>query len=219
MWELFKENRWFFGLYFLFLITGGIWQIFWSPTAIFSLINGSYSTFSDAFFQYFTNVGDGAFFVLVIGALLFFEYRFVLIGIGSFALSSLLAQGLKRWVFADALRPKAIFEGSSYTPHWVMGVDIHSAHSFPSGHATTAFAIFCLLTLLAKDKRWGICWFVAALLAGYSRIYLGQHFFADTYFGSIIGVSSTVFMYFLLEHFFSRNPKDWSHKNILHLWD
>jgi len=210
-----KVNKPFFLLYIVFVLLGGLWQILWSPTEIFLLINGSYSTFSDNFFQYFTNIGDGAFFVAVIFLFLFIQYRYALIGVGSFALSSLLAQGLKRYVFEDALRPKAVFEGSSYTLHWVDGLVVHSHNSFPSGHATTAFAVFSLLSLASNNKNWGFLYFTLALLAAYSRVYLGQHFFADIYFGSVLGIISTLLAYLLMNAWLDKNPGNWYQQSLL----
>ena len=187
MSSLLAANRPFFVPYAVFLLSGAVWQVFWSPTAIFLAINGANSPFADAFFTYFTHIGDGAFFAVTVIFLLFVRFRHTLVGAASFALSSGVAQGLKRLVFPDVLRPRAVFEGSSVVPHWVSDVELHSHHSFPSGHATTAFAVFCLLALVLEDKRWGVLYFVLALLAAYSRVYLGQHFFADIYFGSLIG--------------------------------
>lgn len=215
MQEIFSANRLFFLLYLTFLLAGGISQLVWSPTVIFLQINGSHNHFSDDFFRYFTNIGDGAFFVLVIFGLLFVKYRYALMALGSFALSSLLAQFLKRVVFSDVMRPKFIFEGTSYKPHWLQGMDIHAANSFPSGHATTAFAVFCLLGMIGRYKQMGALWFALALLAAYSRVYLGQHFFADVYFGSLLGVSSTIAMYLIFNHLLARNPKNWYQKNLL----
>ena len=215
MQEIFRANRPFFVLYLVFLLAGGISQLVWSPTVIFLFINGSYNDFSDVFFRYFTNVGDGAFFILVIFGLLFVKYRYAMMALGGFALSSLLAQFLKRVVFSDVLRPKSIFEGTSYAPHWIKGMDIHAANSFPSGHATTAFAVFCLLGMIGKNKKTGVLWFALALLAAYSRVYLGQHFFADIYFGSLLGVSSSIAMYLIFNHLLERNPRNWYQQNLL----
>lgn len=215
MFDILKSNKAFFSLYILFLIIGGIWQAVWSPTQIFLLINGANHSFFDSFFQYFTNIGDGAFFAVVIILFLFIKYRYVLIGLGSFILSSILAQGLKRFVFSDVLRPKAVFEGSSYTLHWVEGLEIHSHNSFPSGHATTAFAVFSLLSIILKNEVLGVLCFILAFLAAYSRVYLGQHFFADIYVGSFLGVFSTVLMYILTNQMLERNPKNWYQRSIL----
>ncbi len=215
MGELIKANKPFFIPYVLFLLAGGACQAVWSPTDIFLQINSHNNAFFDAFFLYFTNIGDGAFFVAVIILCLFIKYRFALIGVGSFALSSAVAQGLKRFAFPEVMRPRAVFEGSSYPLHWIQGLEIHSSHSFPSGHATTAFAVFALLSLMLKHKAWGAFYFVLALLAGYSRVYLGQHFFADIYVGSIIGVISTLVIYQLLTYWLERNPKNWYQRSLL----
>jgi membrane-associated phospholipid phosphatase len=215
MTEILKANKPFFLLYLLFLIIGGICQALWSPTDLFLLINSHNNAFFDAFFLYFTNVGDGAFFAAVIILCLFIKYRYALIGIASFALSGLLAQGLKRFVFPEVMRPRAVFEGSSYPLHWVQGLEIHSNHSFPSGHATTAFAVFALLSLVLRNKGWGVLYFTLAFLAAYSRVYLGQHFFADIYAGSVLGVGSTVSVYLLVDHLLEKNPRNWYQRSLL----
>lgn len=38
----------------------------------------------------------------------------------------------------------------------VDGVHLHSAHSFPSGHATGAFAVFMVLALIVKNPFWKV---------------------------------------------------------------
>jgi undecaprenyl-diphosphatase len=49
--------------------------------------------------------------------------------------------------------------------------------SFPSGHATTAFAAAVALSLLVPRMRW---WALAlAALIAYSRVYLGVHYWSD----------------------------------------
>lgn len=58
-------------------------------------------------------------------------------------------------------------------------------------------------------------WFVLALLAAYSRIYLSQHFFADVYAGSLIGVLTTILVYYWLTTFFNKQDYPWQSKGIL----
>ena len=53
--------------------------------------------------------------------------------------------------------------------------------------------------------------FLIALLVGYSRVYLSQHFFEDVYVGSIIGVSVTLVVYYLL----SKMNKPWLEYSLL----
>lgn len=57
--------------------------------------------------------------------------------------------------------------------------------SFPSSHATVAFA---MATLLSRyEPRWRILLFILAGLISFSRIYLGVHYPFDVFAGAIIG--------------------------------
>ncbi len=58
--------------------------------------------------------------------------------------------------------------------------------SFPSTHASTAFAAATVLTFFDKKRRW--FYFLTAFLISYSRIYLSCHYFLDVFFGAIIGI-------------------------------
>lgn len=58
-------------------------------------------------------------------------------------------------------------------------------HSFPSGHATTAFAAaFAWATFLPR-RRWIL--YVLATAVGISRVYLGVHFPLDVAYGAFLG--------------------------------
>jgi membrane-associated phospholipid phosphatase len=215
MIKLFQRNFPFFLPYFLFLLAGGIFQLSYSKADIFFFINRNYHSLADYFFRYLTHIGDGIFYIGVILFLAAFSYRKALIGVFCFAGSSLLSQLLKKLVFADELRPKAFFEKSMHTLHVVEGVTLHAYNSFPSGHATTAFSVFCLLTILFRNKQLGYLWFVLAFLAGYSRVYLSQHFFGDIYAGSLIGVMSTVLLYYWLTKTLNTYRKVWHTRGLL----
>lgn len=62
--------------------------------------------------------------------------------------------------------------------------------SFPSGHATGAFAVATVLATEFRDKRW-VPWLAygTAGLVGLSRIALGRHFPTDVVFGALLGNS------------------------------
>lgn len=215
MLHLIWTNRFFFLPYFIFLLLGGVLQLIFNPVEIFLFVNTNYSSPTDYFFQYITHLGDGLFFILIVLLFTFISYQKALIALCCFGVSSIIAQGLKHLWFLEKLRPKAFFENTSHTLHFVEGITVHSFHSFPSGHATTAFSLFCLLSILFRQKFLGIIWFLLAIIAAYSRIYLSQHFFADIFAGSVIGVVTTVSVYLFLDTKIKQGKLKWTLSSLL----
>ena len=82
----------------------------------------------------------------------------------------------------------------------VNGVDLAGFHSFPSGHALSAFALFFCLLFISKNHFMKIVYFSLAGIAAYSRVYLSQHWLIDIYVGSIIGVCFSLLMYVVFYH-------------------
>ena len=156
--------------------------------------NAFHSPFFDIFFYYFTFLGDGVTAVLVVILLLTVKYRFALVVGLSNIISALITQFLKHQVFDNFVRPKKYFEGV-HDLYFVPGVDNYLYNSFPSGHSTCAFSLYFALSLIVKNKLLKFVFFAMAILVGYSRIYLSQHFFEDVYAGSIIGVVITIIVY------------------------
>jgi len=68
--------------------------------------------------------------------------------------------------------------------------------SFPSGHASTAFAGAFMLSGAVPEAR--IAWWALATLIGYSRIYLGVHFPLDIVGGALCGLACAWLVSFLL---------------------
>ena len=132
-------------------------------------------------------MGDGILWVAV--ALLFVKYRKKKLPllIATISLSTLITQVIKNFVFPEILRPTAAITHIQLI-HTVTGVELLTANSFPSGHTASAFSIYLLGCLLIKSS-WVIpVGFVYALLVGYSRIYLAQHFPIDVGAGMITAV-------------------------------
>ena len=74
--------------------------------------------------------------------------------------------------------------------HLVNGVDVHSYGSFPSGHTATAFTFALLIALLIPSATVSITCILIAIIIGYSRIYLSQHYPLDVAAGMIVAVFS-----------------------------
>ncbi len=136
--------------------------------------------------------------LLIFIILLAVNYRFAFIIGVSNLISAIITQTLKQTIFADVVRPKKFFEGI-HDLYLIPGVDNYLYNSFPSGHSTCAFSLYFALSLIVKNKTLKLFFFVLALLIGYSRIYLSQHFFADVYSGSLIGVITTIIVYYFIQ--------------------
>ena len=173
-------------------------------------LNQFHNSFFDTFFKWTTFLGDGVFLAVI--SLLFLLYSFrksFTIGLGGI-FAGVFAQSLKKLVFNDALRPKAFFENISEL-YLVPGVEVHDFFSFPSGHTTTAFCLFFILSYFTENRLLKVFYLICALVAGYSRIYLSQHFLVDVYFGAIFGIISAI----LAIYIFSRVHSVWLDKSII----
>lgn len=77
-------------------------------------------------------------------------------------------------------RPRPFF---TYKLHPLL---LENKWSFPSGHAAFFFAM--ATTIYLYNKKWGIGFFVAALLMNISRIVAGVHYPSDILGGMIVGI-------------------------------
>lgn len=188
--------RLFLLLYTLFLIMAGVLLSFCSRADVNLWVNHHYGSFFDSFFKYYTYVGDGIFSLLIILILLAVEYRKALMVFLSWAVSGILVQFLKVVLFSNVARPVAYFKDIA-TLHLVEGVKMYASQSFPSGHSASAFALFLCLSFFSRRKYLQLIYFFLAMLVGYSRIYLSEHFLTDVMGGSAIGVMVALFFIFV----------------------
>jgi membrane-associated phospholipid phosphatase len=167
---------------------------------MFNQMVGSVSV--NAFFYYITYLGDGLMAILILLIVCAINLRKGLYTSLSFLLASLFSQYLKRYVFDDIDRPWMIFQNKAELGlQLVEGVDNHIHNSFPSGHATQAFAIFICLAFLSKNKLLKLVFFVVATLTAFSRVYISQHWLNDIVAGSFIGLAfSTVLYLWFYQH-------------------
>jgi membrane-associated phospholipid phosphatase len=213
--KLFTENKYFYYSYFLFLIAGAATLLFIDKGDVVLFLNGNHSMFYDRFFVVTTLLGDGLFYGAALLIIVLIRIRYAIIGLLAFLSSGLAAQSLKR-IF-DLPRPRAFFD-SDAALHFVESVSVHHHHSFPSGHTASAFSLFLVLAIIARNKYLGPMFLAIAVLVALSRIYLLQHFFIDIYFGSILGVGFTTFVFVLIENYKQLKKTSWHDRPLLSLF-
>jgi membrane-associated phospholipid phosphatase len=205
--RLFKSNLYFLIPYLLFLFTGAILLLVYSKSELHLHFNSFHKVLFNHFFYLLTFLGDGWTAIIISIILLFFSYRFALITVLSFALGSGITQSLKHFVFNNHVRPVKFFEGNRLL-YLIPGVDMNSYYSFPSGHSTTAFAVYFCLALFVSRKWMKFGLLVLTLLIAYSRVYLSQHFFVDVYAGSMVGIFSTICVWLLFQRYMKTQVLD-----------
>ena len=146
--------------------------------------------------------------------------------------STIIIQGLKRNSYTDSLRPfysiqepqkSQIHYVEFYEPAFILKSNFlkeqvwnkfiveeiypQAKHSFPSGHTGTAFCILLIVVMFAKS--WLTCWgmFLYAMLVGYSRVYLAQHFPLDVGASMLIALISVL----IVDKIFKLKPKEFKY--------
>ncbi|MES2268199.1 MAG: phosphatase PAP2 family protein [Bacteroidota bacterium] len=188
--DVLYKIRYLFIPYIILLCVCLIIKLLYTRTEIFFAVNSVHSNFADYVEPYITHIGDGYTIIALSVIIALFNYRSSFLLLTSYALTALTAQILK--YFFDMPRPRIYFEDKLDKIHFVKGLYILAVHSFPSGHTVTAFSAGVVITYLAKNKLWGLLLFFVAVMVGYSRMYLAQHFFEDVTVGSAVGVFITL---------------------------
>jgi len=176
-------------------------------------INAYSSERWDALMLLLTDLGLGTVAAGVMAVLLFWKVRFGLTGLVSLGLVGIFTNLGKKMLFAERARPFNYFYYDDFH-RFIYTAELNYHYSFPSGHSMTIFAVMSLFAVLA-GKRWaGVVFFLAALVIGFTRIYLLQHFFLDVYVGAILGVISTILAIFLLHGILRLNRFSWFEKPV-----
>lgn len=159
----------------------------WGRIPVFLFFNHDFGSVADTILLGFTYLAEGWAWIpyLIIVGWFFKKDKGIIVY--CFAISTLLTQIPKQVFFPNITRPIA----SGIDPkqiHTVKGVVMHQLNSFPSGHTATAFTIFLLTVYLFKNNKLVLIGLIYAMLCGYSRIYLGQHFPMDVGGGIIVAI-------------------------------
>lgn len=172
-------------------------------------VTSFHTRLTDTFFKYLTFLGHGLIIIMLAFLISILRFRWFLLILLSFIISGLLTQILKNFVFPGVMRPSAYFDGV-YQLHLIHGVKMLKAHSFPSGHSASAFALFFALAHITRRWHWEIFFLVMAFAVAYSRVYLSQHFLIDILAGSFLGIISVAFSLMILK----RIEKPWFDNNL-----
>ena len=159
----------------------------------FLLLNADLGIAADYFFAVWTNTGDALIWIAVLLFTLFVlkkKYAWPLL-VSAFVISTIFTQVCKYLIIPDAPRPWSAIKDHSLIHH-VSFVQPWLISSFPSGHTATAVSVYLIFCLLVNKKWWLGIGLLYAVLVGYSRIYLAQHFPFDVAAGIIVGVVSVI---------------------------
>jgi undecaprenyl-diphosphatase len=168
-----------------------------ADVTLFKIINAHHTAFLDGFFLSASVLGNGwivipLFFVLVFRRTLKNRNFYILI----YAAVALSINGASNGVlkhYVGRPRPPLYFvslaakappeDGRPYVVH-MLGQRLQD-HSFPSGHAQTAFALVTLIVFIFGRRFWPL--FLVAAVVAYSRVYMGVHFPLDVLAGACLG--------------------------------
>ncbi|MCH7410120.1 phosphatase PAP2 family protein [Belliella sp. DSM 111904] len=179
--------------------------IFFYGSEFISLtVNAHHNPFLDVFFKYNTHLGDGLIFLLFIPVIFMRKYSYGLMVKLAIVIHMIIVFVGKQIIFHGEPRPMSVFEGMSL--HLVDGVKIAYLNSFPSGHTATVFLLAAILALGKPVKPvYQVLIFLAAVVVGFSRVYLMQHFLIDVLAGMWVGYSSFCIASYLVAKF----PESW----------
>ena len=199
---LVKNNFWTILIYLFLVLVSVFFLANYGKVQIHRYLNQLVGNpLMDNFFYYITYLGDGTFAVVLLAAIMFYNVRLGLCSGFSFLLASVITNFLKFYFFDDVMRPYGVFKWFVREKLKIVDVnDVYIHNSFPSGHATQAFAIFICLSLFAGSNLNKLLFLALALLTAFSRVYLSQHWLVDITVGSLIGTSVALLMFYYVVH-------------------
>ena len=193
-----KPVQWLTALYLLVL---GLYLVFSDHGDFVLWLNGHHHAFLDLFFKYWTYLGDGVLLGLIaLYWLLTNYYRFNLFMV-AVIFQTVFVHLFKQGIMAGEPRPKTFFADQLELLHFVDGVVVRGFNAFPSGHTASAFTAAFFMILITKSKLGQVGYLIAAILVGFSRVYLLQHFGRDVFFGSLFGILSVLLAWTIMKNY------------------
>jgi membrane-associated phospholipid phosphatase len=197
------------------LVDGGAVPLFWVPLGAIITIDAAVKPRSTPLF-FDPNAGGAAPASWQIP-----DWTLYVAGAGT-AAAFALGHDSARWYHVKGLAESMATSGLVFTvmkdvfgrhrPDWTAtSTDPTKDQSFPSGHATEAFAIATYAALYLHDHVFdghltlgsGLAYggiFAAASLVDFERVYHHRHYVSDVVVGSLIGAATSIVMYRYQEH-------------------
>jgi len=229
LWRLWRNNWLFIGGTLLLLVFNGVMIATSNQGDTLVALNKLRTPAWDVFFKVGTHFAEPVAYAGVLLIVSAFSYRKALFVIVSGATAGICA-GILKAIFAQARPMRWFFD--NYEEIW------HSLNlfeeewrswdpvsSFPSGHATSAFALYGFLAFCARRNKLSIsalCLGLAVMVA-FSRMYLLYHFLRDVTVGAFLGLCIAALVFYLqkkalpdrpgldagwLSYFRTREPKE-----------
>lgn len=213
VYNIIKKNIWFL-IPYLLVGTGTLIIIsLTSKSSLHLAINQFHTHLLDGLMPVITFLGNGLVACGLVIIFLLIKIRYSIYLLASFTISGLIAQFLKHIIFPNSPRPVPFLSGHEL--HLVQGVNILHDYGFPSGHATTAFAVFFICSHLVSSRVIQVVMLILAILVAFSRTYLSLHFLEDILAGSFIGTFVAIASIYLAD----KIKKKWTGKALLSLSD
>lgn len=202
MLKILTNNRLFFIIFLIWVVLWAVLQLLFTPTEIMFWINRHHNSLLDSFFYYVTLLGEDTIWFSLLCSFVYDNY--VREKDRSYDIKVLLISWLSKVLVSVSLknifnypRPIEVYQHSGQEIHLVDGITMHHWQSFPSGHTMTAFAFACVCLFVQKKTSPAIIALVIAMLVGYSRMYLFQHFPRDVFAGGVLGVGVSIIVFIL----------------------
>ena len=189
--NLLVSRKLFFRIIFSLLLITVLSLIFIGRTFITVPSNTYHPFWLNVFFINYTFMGNGLF-VICIAALFIFRYKRKQQGITllyGFLLSDFIVQLLKN---IHSLAHPTIYLEQGQNLFFSYNNSLSAHNSFISGHTATAFTLATVMMLVLNNSKWQLPLLIAALLLGYSRMYLAQNDLSEIMIAGMVGTVSGI---------------------------
>lgn len=189
----------FLGLYALFFVAGAVVISLTKRGDVVMLINRYSRIEWDGMVTFITDIGLGGYMALLAGLLAFWRVRYAAVAFLNLLFVAIFTNVLKE-IFKSGgwTRPLHHFLYDDFT-RFIYTAEINYYSTFPSGHSMAIFSMMAVLAFISGNRIASTFLFIFAVMVGFSRIYLLQHFFIDVYAGAFLGVFSAVLAWWLCE--------------------